>query len=160
MAVSGRALGLVHWHTEPDWHQHRFFRSDDPEVQVHVFAVGSEEGERMLAFRDRLRSDEAETFTVFAGFHDRDFEDARFSRSGAYVTFKLKFDQQNLAANTVVLPKQSVDLHARTDHDELGNACDDDDDAEEPDSTVGVGLGFATALTPATRRASTRCACA
>lgn len=29
----------------------------------------------------------------FAGFHDRDFEDARFSRSGAYVTFKLKFDQ-------------------------------------------------------------------
>ncbi|MBA3942435.1 MAG: hypothetical protein C0520_14610, partial [Sphingopyxis sp.] len=29
----------------------------------------------------------------FAGFHDRDFEEARFSRSGAYVTFKLKFDQ-------------------------------------------------------------------
>lgn len=29
----------------------------------------------------------------FAGFHDLDFEDARFSRSGAYVTFKLKFDQ-------------------------------------------------------------------
>lgn len=29
----------------------------------------------------------------FSGFHDRDFEDARFSRSGAYVTFKLKFDQ-------------------------------------------------------------------
>ena len=28
-----------------------------------------------------------------AGFHDRDFEDARYSRSGAYVTFKLKFDQ-------------------------------------------------------------------
>ena len=33
----------------------------------------------------------------FAGFHDRDFEDARFSRSGAYVTFKLKFDQTSLA---------------------------------------------------------------
>lgn len=29
----------------------------------------------------------------FAGFHDRDFEDSRYSRSGAYVTFKLKFDQ-------------------------------------------------------------------
>ena len=28
-----------------------------------------------------------------AGFHDRDFEDARYSRAGAYVTFKLKFDQ-------------------------------------------------------------------
>lgn len=33
----------------------------------------------------------------FAGFHDRDFEDARFSRSGVYVTFKLKFDQTSLA---------------------------------------------------------------
>ncbi|WP_447754022.1 hypothetical protein [Sphingopyxis fribergensis] len=33
----------------------------------------------------------------FAGFHDRDFEDSRFSRSGAYVTFKLKFDQTSFA---------------------------------------------------------------
>jgi uncharacterized repeat protein (TIGR01451 family) len=33
----------------------------------------------------------------FAGFHDRDFEDARFSRSGAYVSFKLKFDQTSFA---------------------------------------------------------------
>ncbi|HMQ17788.1 MAG TPA: hypothetical protein PKC77_01420 [Sphingopyxis sp.] len=33
----------------------------------------------------------------FSGFHDRDFEDARFSRSGAYVTFKLKFDQTTFA---------------------------------------------------------------
>ncbi|MGV7120954.1 hypothetical protein ACVENA_09415 [Sphingopyxis sp. 550A] len=33
----------------------------------------------------------------FAGFHDRDFEDARFSRSGAYVTFRLKFDQTSFA---------------------------------------------------------------
>ena len=34
---------------------------------------------------------------TFAGFHDRDFEDARYSRSGAYVTFKLKFDQTSFA---------------------------------------------------------------
>ncbi|MBB6424604.1 DUF11 domain-containing protein [Sphingopyxis sp. JAI128] len=33
----------------------------------------------------------------FAGFHDRDFEHARFSRSGVYVTFKLKFDQTSFA---------------------------------------------------------------
>jgi uncharacterized repeat protein (TIGR01451 family) len=33
----------------------------------------------------------------FAGFHDRDFEDARYARSGAYVTFKLKFDQTSFA---------------------------------------------------------------
>lgn len=34
----------------------------------------------------------------FAGFHDRDFEEARYSRSGAYVTFKLKFDQTSLGS--------------------------------------------------------------
>lgn len=43
---------------EPDWHQHRFFRGHDPEVQIHVFAVGSGEAERMLLFRDRLRTNE------------------------------------------------------------------------------------------------------
>jgi uncharacterized repeat protein (TIGR01451 family) len=31
------------------------------------------------------------------GFHDRDFEESRYSRSGAFLTFKLKFDQQSLA---------------------------------------------------------------
>ena len=45
---------------EPGWHQHRFLRAHDPEVQVHVFAVGSEEAGRMLAFRDHLRADEAD----------------------------------------------------------------------------------------------------
>ena len=45
---------------EPAWHQHRFLRAHDPEVQIHVFAVGSEEAERMLLFRDRLRVNEDE----------------------------------------------------------------------------------------------------
>lgn len=31
------------------------------------------------------------------GFHDRDFEDARYLRQGPYVTLRLKFDQQSLA---------------------------------------------------------------
>lgn len=30
------------------------------------------------------------------GFEDRDFEDARYTRSGPFLTFKLKFDQQSL----------------------------------------------------------------
>jgi GrpB-like predicted nucleotidyltransferase (UPF0157 family) len=54
------AAGFLLHVREPDWHQHRFFRAEDPEVQVHVFAEGSEEGERMLLFRDRLRADEDE----------------------------------------------------------------------------------------------------
>jgi len=31
-----------------------------------------------------------------AGFHDRDFEDARYTRSGPYVTMRFKFDQLSL----------------------------------------------------------------
>ncbi len=33
----------------------------------------------------------------FVGFEDRDFEEARYTRSGPFVTFKLKFDQTSLA---------------------------------------------------------------
>lgn len=32
------------------------------------------------------------------GFHDRDFEDSRYTRSGPFVTLRLKFDQTSLAA--------------------------------------------------------------
>ena len=41
---------------EPHWHEHRMFKDVDPLVQVHVFAAGSTEIVRMLAFRDRLRT--------------------------------------------------------------------------------------------------------
>jgi GrpB-like predicted nucleotidyltransferase (UPF0157 family) len=45
---------------EPDWHQHRLLKGTDPIVNLHVFSHGSAEVERMLAFRDRLRTNEAE----------------------------------------------------------------------------------------------------
>jgi GrpB-like predicted nucleotidyltransferase (UPF0157 family) len=54
LEVAGFLLHL----REPGWHQHRLFRAHDPEVNLHVFAEGSEEAERMLLFRDRLRSDD------------------------------------------------------------------------------------------------------
>jgi GrpB-like predicted nucleotidyltransferase (UPF0157 family) len=41
---------------EPDFHEHRLLRDHDPDVQIHVFTVGSPEVERMLLFRDRLRA--------------------------------------------------------------------------------------------------------
>ncbi|HEY5783405.1 MAG TPA: GrpB family protein [Microlunatus sp.] len=44
---------------EPAWHEHRFL-VDAPTVQIHVFSVGSAEVERMLRFRDRLRSNSAD----------------------------------------------------------------------------------------------------
>ena len=44
---------------EPDWYEHRFLiqKFGDAEWHLHVFSAGCEEIERMLAFRDRLRSD-------------------------------------------------------------------------------------------------------
>ena len=50
------AAGYVLQFREPDWHEHRFLHDHDPDVQVHVFSVGSPEVERMLLFRDRLRA--------------------------------------------------------------------------------------------------------
>jgi GrpB-like predicted nucleotidyltransferase (UPF0157 family) len=49
---------------EPEWHEHRLFRRDVPRVNLHVFAVGSPEAERMLLFRDRVREhpEERETY--------------------------------------------------------------------------------------------------
>jgi GrpB-like predicted nucleotidyltransferase (UPF0157 family) len=41
---------------EPDWWEHRLLKDHNPDVQIHVFTVGSSEVERMLLFRDRLRS--------------------------------------------------------------------------------------------------------
>jgi GrpB-like predicted nucleotidyltransferase (UPF0157 family) len=41
---------------EPDWYEHRMFKSQDPMGNLHVFSDGCEEIERMLLFRDWLRT--------------------------------------------------------------------------------------------------------
>ena len=50
------ASGYVLRVREPDWYEHRMLRGHDPPVNLHVFPPGCEEVERMLVFRDRLRS--------------------------------------------------------------------------------------------------------
>ncbi len=42
---------------EPEFHEHRMFRTPSRDVHVHVFSLGSPEIERCLVFRDRLRRD-------------------------------------------------------------------------------------------------------
>lgn len=42
---------------EPDWYEHRLFKGPDTDVNLHVLPEGCPESDRMLAFRDRLRSD-------------------------------------------------------------------------------------------------------
>jgi GrpB-like predicted nucleotidyltransferase (UPF0157 family) len=41
---------------EPDWWEHRLFKGPDTDINLHVLSVECPEIERMLAFRDRLRT--------------------------------------------------------------------------------------------------------
>ena len=41
---------------EPDWYEHRVFKGPDTNVNLHVFSPGSPELERMVGFRDWLRT--------------------------------------------------------------------------------------------------------
>ena len=45
---------------EPDWHEHRVFKGPDTDINLHTFSEGSSEIDRMLAFRDRLRTHDEE----------------------------------------------------------------------------------------------------
>ena len=41
---------------EPEWNEHRMFRTPEKDVHVHVYSTGCPEIQRNLSFRDRLRS--------------------------------------------------------------------------------------------------------
>ena len=45
---------------EPDWYEHRIFKGPDSDTNLHCFSDGCPEVERMLAFRDRLRTNNAD----------------------------------------------------------------------------------------------------
>jgi GrpB-like predicted nucleotidyltransferase (UPF0157 family) len=45
---------------EPDWYEHRMFKGSENDVNLHVFSTGCPEVARMLAFREWLRTNEAD----------------------------------------------------------------------------------------------------
>lgn len=55
-----QAAGYVLRIREPEWHEHRMFKSTGIDLNLHVFTAGAREIQRMLLFRDRLRNDPAE----------------------------------------------------------------------------------------------------
>jgi Uncharacterized conserved protein len=50
------AVGYVLRIREPDWYEHRMFKGSDPAINLHVFSPGCSEIDRMLLFRNWLRS--------------------------------------------------------------------------------------------------------
>jgi GrpB-like predicted nucleotidyltransferase (UPF0157 family) len=53
LEAAGYALRI----REPDWFEHRLFRTAAEDVNLHVFPAGCPETERMVRFRDWLRAD-------------------------------------------------------------------------------------------------------
>jgi len=54
------AAGFVLRIREPDWYEHRMLKGAEADVNLHVFTAGCEEIDRMLRFRDRLRSSDSD----------------------------------------------------------------------------------------------------
>ncbi|HUS06014.1 MAG TPA: GrpB family protein [Bryobacteraceae bacterium] len=54
------AAGYVLRIREPDWYEHRVFKGPDTDINLHVFSSGCPEIDRMLTFRDWLRSNGAD----------------------------------------------------------------------------------------------------
>jgi GrpB-like predicted nucleotidyltransferase (UPF0157 family) len=54
------AAGYILRIREPEWFEHRVFKGPDTDVNLHCFSQGCSEIERMLVFRDRLRTNEAD----------------------------------------------------------------------------------------------------
>jgi GrpB-like predicted nucleotidyltransferase (UPF0157 family) len=49
------AVGYILRVREPEWNEHRMFRTQEKDVHVHIYSSGCPEIERNLIFRDRLR---------------------------------------------------------------------------------------------------------
>ena len=85
---------------EANWHEHRMFDGPDTDINLHVFSAGCPEIDRILMFRDWLRSNAA----------DRD----RYARTKLALAQKdWKYVQNYADAKTVVI--EEIIARARVD---------------------------------------------
>lgn len=78
--------GFVFHAREPEWWEHRIFKSTSPPANLHVFGVGCPEVTRMLTFRDHLRRDEGDR-TLYESVK-RDLARRRWDRMQDYADAK------------------------------------------------------------------------
>jgi GrpB-like predicted nucleotidyltransferase (UPF0157 family) len=51
---------------EPEWHEHRMFKGPDTNINLHTYTAGDPAVDRMVAFRDWLRTHDAEPRVIRA----------------------------------------------------------------------------------------------
>ena len=54
------SAGYVLHIREPEWNQHRLFKGPDTDINLHVYSLGCPEIDKMLTFRDWLRTNDAD----------------------------------------------------------------------------------------------------
>ncbi|MEN1968431.1 GrpB family protein [Lentibacillus sp. N15] len=54
------AAGYILHIREPEWFEHRLFKGPDTDINLHVFSEGASEVNRMLLFRDWLRTNNSD----------------------------------------------------------------------------------------------------
>jgi GrpB-like predicted nucleotidyltransferase (UPF0157 family) len=59
-APSLEAAGYLLKIRESGWHEHRLFKGPDTDIHLHVFSLGCPEIDRMVLFRDWLRSNDSD----------------------------------------------------------------------------------------------------
>ncbi|MGB8353468.1 MAG: GrpB family protein [Chthoniobacteraceae bacterium] len=77
---------------EPDWHQHRMFRTPELDVHIHIFAPDCVEVTRQLAFRDRLKAN-AEDLRLYESMK-RKLVEADWPDMNAYAQAKTEVVEQ------------------------------------------------------------------
>jgi len=90
------AAGYVLRVREPEWNEHRMFRTPKHDVHVHVYSAGCPEIERTLRFRNHLRRNRADSDRYEQTKRDLATQD--WPDMNAYATAKTQVIESILAA--------------------------------------------------------------
>ena len=82
---------------EPDWYEHRMFRTPERDVHIHVYSSGCPEIQRYLTFRDRLRRNAEDR--DFYGKTKRKLAAQDWSDMNAYANAKTEVVEGIIAAS-------------------------------------------------------------
>ena len=83
---------------EPNWNEHRMFRTPEKDVHIHIYSVGCPEIQRNLIFRNRLRQN-AEDRNLY-GETKRNLATQEWSDMNAYANAKTEVIENIIARSS------------------------------------------------------------